>query len=109
MKKESKTPGSLIEEEFSIPLCVEDIIAISKEYNKLGWNIQSQIDNILELGIEEAIKSGLVKNESLPSIKYFFKIMSNNPYLGDAASIADEFYKKILSIEDVKTKQLNLN
>ena len=35
------------EEEFSIPLDVSDILNICKEYNKLGWQIQGQIENIL--------------------------------------------------------------
>jgi hypothetical protein len=49
------------EEEFSIPLDISDIINICREYNKLGWQIQNQVENILEVGVEESIKSGIVR------------------------------------------------
>ena len=35
------------DEEYSIPLDISDIISICREYNKLGWQIQNQVENIL--------------------------------------------------------------
>ena len=78
--------ATLTQEEFSIPLCIEDIISICREYNKLGWQLQQQIENIVELGVEEAISSGEVKQSSLPLIKDFLQQITNNCYFGDAAN-----------------------
>jgi hypothetical protein len=97
MTQESKTL-SLIEtatvtenqEEYSIPLDISDILNICQEYNKLGWLIQQQVDNILEVGVEESIKSGNVKRESLPHIKSFLKAICSNPYFGDATAQAHD-------------------
>ena len=73
------------EDEFNIPLCIEDIISICREYNKLGWQLQQQIENIVELGVEEAINSGEVQQAALPYIKNFLVAITLNPYFGDAA------------------------
>lgn len=89
-----------LEEEFSIPLDISDIINICREYNKLGWQIQNQVENILELGVEEAIKSGTVKKESLPHIKQFLIAISKNAYFGDAVSQATDCLKIIGYYED---------
>ncbi len=78
------------EDEFSIPIDISDILYICQEYNKLGWQVQTQVAHILELGVEEAIKSGLVKQQSLPFITSFLTSISKNPYFGDAVSQADE-------------------
>ena len=72
------------EDEFNIPLCIDDIISICREYNKLGWQLQQQIENIVELGVEEAINSGEVKQTSLPFIKDFLQAITLNPYFGEA-------------------------
>lgn len=92
--KESELSKSLIdescEEEYSIPLDISDIINICREYNKLGWQIQNQVENILEAGIEESIKSGIVKLESLPHIKNFLQRIMENAYFGDATFQAEE-------------------
>lgn len=76
------------DELFSIPLDISDIINICREYNKLGWQIQTQVENILELGVDESIRTGHVKKESLPHIKAFLKCISQNPYFGDAGTQA---------------------
>lgn len=76
------------DDEFSIPLDISDIINICREYNKLGWQIQTQVENILEVGVEESIKNGNVKKESLPAIKAFLVCITDNPYFGDAVSQA---------------------
>ncbi len=93
------------EEEFSIPLDISDIINICKEYNKLGWNLQNQIENILEFGIEESIKYGYVKQESLVPIKHFLIAISNNPYFGDAGSQATDCIQIIREYESKNKKQ----
>jgi hypothetical protein len=87
------------DEEFSIPLDISDIINICREYNKLGWQIQNQVENILEVGVEESIKSGNVKRESLPHIKSFLRSICSNAYFGDAVSQANDCIKLILEYE----------
>lgn len=84
---------------FDIPLCIDDIITICREYNKLGWHIQQQVENILEVGIEDSIKSGYVKREALPLIKNFLHSVSDNPYFGDAVSQAHDVIKLIQQYE----------
>lgn len=88
------------EEEFSIPLNISDIIDICREFNKLGWQIQNQVENILEVGVEESIKSGIVKQQSLPHIKSFLKAIERNVYFGDAVSQANECLYLISEYED---------
>lgn len=88
------------EEEYSIPLDISDIITICREFNKLGWQIQQQVENILEVGVEEAIKSGNVKKESLPHIKSFLRCISQNAYFGDAVSQAQDCIKLIQQYEE---------
>lgn len=83
------------DEEFSIPLDISDILNICREYNKLGWQIQTQVENILEVGVEESIKNGTVRKESLPHIKAFLRCITDNPYFGDAGSQALDCLKLI--------------
>lgn len=85
------------EEEYSIPLDISDIINICREYNKLGWQIQNQVETILDLGIEQAIQANHVRRESLPHIKSFLRSICKNPYFGDAVDQAQEC---IFLIED---------
>lgn len=93
------------DEEFSIPLDISDILNICREYNKLGWQIQTQVENILEVGVEESIKNGNVKKESLPAIKAFLRCITDNPYFGDAGSQACDC---LLLIKDYEERhQLN--
>ena len=94
------------EEEFSIPLDISDIINICREYNKLGWQIQQQVENILEVGVEESIRSGNVKRESLPHIKSFLRAICGNAYFGDAVSQAHDCIKLIQEYE-YKHKETN--
>jgi hypothetical protein len=92
------------EEEFSIPLDISDIINICQEFNKLGWQVQNQIQNILELGVEESIKTGIVKQQSLPLIKSFLTSICKNAYFGDAVSQANDCIKLISEYEsNIKT------
>jgi hypothetical protein len=88
------------DDEFSIPIDISDIISICKDFNNLGWKIQNQIENILEVGVEESIRSGFVKQESLPHIKYFLYKICKNAYFGDAVSQAQDCIKLIHQYED---------
>lgn len=88
------------DEEYSIPLDISDIITICREFNKLGWQIQNQVENILEVGVEESIKSGIVKQQSLPHIKSFLRSIGNNAYFGDAVSQAEDCIKLIVGFEE---------
>jgi len=82
--------SSVNEEEYSIPLDISDIINICREYNKLGWQIQNQIETILDIGVAQAIETRYVKRESLPHIKSFLRSIIDNPYFGDAVFQAKE-------------------
>jgi len=93
------TPVSDKEEEFSIPLDISDIINICREYTKLGGQIQQQVENILEVGVDESIKSGIVKRESLPHVKSFLRAICGNAYFGDAVSQAHDCIKLIQEYE----------
>lgn len=83
------------EEEYSIPLDISDIINICREYSKLGWQIQSQIEFILDFGVKKSIEIGYVKVESLPHIKNFFCSIINNSYFGDACYQSSELIEEI--------------
>ena len=88
------------DDEFSIPLDISDIISICRDFNNLGWQIQQQVENILEVGVEESIKSGNVKKESLPRVKYFLKKICDNAYFGDAVSQAQDCIRLIQDYEE---------
>lgn len=88
------------DDEFSIPLDISDIISICKDFNSLGWQIQNQVENILEVGVEESIKSGNVKKESLPRIKFFLRKICDNAYFGDAVSQAQDCIRLIQDYEE---------
>lgn len=91
--------SSETDDEYSIPLDISDIITICREFNKLGWQIQNQVERILEVGVEESIKGGYVKRESLPHIKSFLHCISQNAYFGDAVSQAKECIELIKEYE----------
>lgn len=100
----------LDDEEYSVPLDITDIISICKEYSQLGWQIQSQMENILELGVEQSITSGYVKRESLPHIKAFLKAIVRNPYFGDAGSQANDCILLIENYEYInKQAKIQIN
>jgi hypothetical protein len=88
------------DDEYNIPIDISDIISICREYNNLGWQIQQQVENILEIGIEEAVKCGYVKKESLPKIKKFLRRVCENPYFGDATDQASNCIKLIQQYEE---------
>ena len=86
--------------EYSIPLSINDIINICKDFNMLGWQAQGQIESIIENGIEECIASGSLKIESLPLIKYFLNRVCDNYYFGDASLQAAECLSLIQEYEN---------
>jgi len=88
------------DDEFSIPLDISDIISICRDFNNLGWQIQQQVENILEVGVEESIKSGNVKKESLPQVKHFLRSICKNAYFGDAVSQAQDCIRLIQDYEE---------
>jgi hypothetical protein len=88
------------DDEFSIPLDISDIISICRDFNSLGWQIQQQVENILEVGVEESIKSGNVKKESLPRVKHFLRSICKNVYFGDAVSQAQDCIRLIQDYEE---------
>jgi hypothetical protein len=94
------TTPSETEEEYSIPLDISDIISICREFNKLGYQMQNQVENILEVGVEESIKNGFVKKESLPHIKSFLLSICKNAYFGDAVLQAQDCIALIQDYED---------
>lgn len=84
----------------SSPIDISEIIALCKEYSILGFEIQNQIDFILENGVEEAIKYKKISN--LSYIKDFLEKMSNIYYLGDAALQAEDCLKQLNLIKETK-------
>jgi len=99
---------SFDEEELDVPLDIQDIITVCREYSKLGWHLQRQIEAILEFGnVEEAIKMGQVKKEALPHIKEFLMVISNTHYFGDAAYQAHDCIFLIERYQDNQISSLN--
>lgn len=86
-----------------IPIDISDIINVCREYNKLGWKIQSQIECLLDNGVDDSIKNGIITKESLPQIKHFLKSISRNAYFGDSCAQSDDLILKIDKIIDLKT------
>jgi hypothetical protein len=82
-----------------IPLDISDIISICKEYSKLGWKIQYQVELITELGVQEAIDSKVVSLQSLPYIKNFLEQITKNVYFGDSTYQAQECINLITQYE----------
>ena len=83
-------------ETFSTPINISDIISVCKDYNKLGWNIQNQMETIMEAGIKESINNGIISVSALPFIKDFLQGICENPYFGEAT---DQAYECIMMIE----------
>lgn len=99
----------LFVDEFSIPLDITDIISICKEFNQLGWQIQTQVEHILEVGVKESINSGLVKQQSLPLIKNFLQAICRNVYFGEAILQAQDCIELINNYQKDNYKIINLS
>jgi len=100
----TQSSSSNEEELYSIPLDISDIINICREYSMLGYQMQSQVENIIEYGVEHSIKSGIVKKVALPHIKEFLKAITKVSYFGDAVSQADECIDLISRYEEKDIK-----
>lgn len=74
--------------QLDIPIDITDIIGVCNEFNKLGGELQRQIQYLFDLGVEEAVKSGKVKVNALPFIKSFLMRIGDNFYFGDASEQA---------------------
>src|ERR1700684_3745651 len=83
-----KTTNGINQDAFSIPLHISDLLSLCKSYHQLGYSIQSQVEMIVDIGIEEAITSGVVDLIALPHIKHFLRSIAEEPIFGDASSIA---------------------
>jgi hypothetical protein len=83
------------EETFGLPLDISDIISVCREYSKLGWTVQNQIEFIMEIGIQEAVNNKMVNVSSLPHIKEFLQQIQQNGYFGEAAEQAQECIQMI--------------
>jgi hypothetical protein len=98
--------ASLEEKEtLDIPIDIGDIIGVCKEYSALGWQIQTQIEAIKEFGLEDGVKRGSVKAQSLPLIRDFFKKIVENAWFGDAA---EQAYELIMLIDDLELRKPEL-
>jgi hypothetical protein len=82
------------------PISMFDIISICREYNKLGYQMQSQVDQLLELGIQDAIKTRVVSAAALPHIKSFLQQVIRNPYFGEAVDQATDCVRLIEDWQD---------
>lgn len=78
-------------------LNITDILAVCKQFSQLGWKIQSQLEYILEYGIEEAIQSNRIDAQTLPHIRDFLQLICENGYFGDAA---DQSLELLMMLDD---------
>jgi hypothetical protein len=90
-----------IEEDLDIPLCVEDLIVICREYTRLGYQMQQSVDAIMDLGIEDAVNSKAVSAAALPHLKHFLQQVIRNPLFGDAVDQAAETVRAIEDWQEV--------
>jgi hypothetical protein len=90
-----------------IPLSIDDILSICKEYQQLGWQIQNQVEQIMDLGVEEAINTKIVQLESLPHIRSFLEKIKDNPYFGEAGGQSQECIFKIKSFQSIQNNKSN--
>jgi hypothetical protein len=86
-------------DDFSIPLCMDDIISICKDFSQLGNQVQTKIEDMLELGVEEAIGSGKVDQKYLPYVKFFLSKITENPFFGEARDQAQDCLRSIYLFE----------
>ena len=93
--------------EYDIPLSLEDIVDICKQYRELGNEIQNQMDYFLEKGIMKGIKNNEIKRNSLIKIKDFLEEVRKNPYFGDAVLQSEEHLISIKKYENDFNMKLN--
>jgi len=83
------------DDELDIPLSMTDLLSLCREYSKLGWQMQQQVEMIVELGIQEAIATGAVSVSALPLVKEFLAQIIRNAYFGDAVDQAEECIRMV--------------
>lgn len=97
-----------LKQNLDIPIDINDIITICHEFNKLGNDLQHQIQCLFECGVEESVNSGKIKVKSLPLIKSFLMQIGENYYFGDAAEQAyDLIFLIDLYLLDKRYSSLN--
>ena len=84
-----------VEDPFNTPISTFDILAICREYSKLGYQMQQQVETLTELGIQDAINSRAISAAALPHIKFFYQQVIRNPLFGDAVDQAAEIVRAI--------------
>jgi hypothetical protein len=95
-------------EYLDIPLDITEIISICKEYSKLDYSLQQQVEYILDYGVAESIKAKMVKKENLPQIKSFLRKICEIPFFGDASDQSRECIE-LITIFEFTEKNCNLN
>jgi hypothetical protein len=73
-----------------IPIDLSDLIALCEAYSQMTRGMQQQANDLIELGIEDALKTKAVSTSSLPHIKAFLQQVQRNPLFGDAVAQAQE-------------------
>ncbi len=91
----------------SSPLDISEIMQICREFSNLGFNIQNQIEYILENGILTSLSDGKINKSHLPFIKQFLLLIKDNFYFGDASYQASDIIDEISKIEKTESKVLN--
>jgi hypothetical protein len=102
-----KIDKHIIDDEFSIPLDISDLLNICKEFNELNAATKLQLENIIDNGIENSLKQGLITYDGLPKIINFFSKIKENAYFGDAASQAEDFLSVMRALSKARNKTLN--
>jgi len=88
------------EETFSNPIDLQDIINVCQNYSQLGQSIQWQVSCLMDIGVEEAVRSNQVSIAALPHIRSFLQQIEKTVYFGDACELASELIFKIDLFED---------
>jgi hypothetical protein len=78
------------QETLDIPIGLSDLISLCQAYTEMTWQIRQQANDLIELGIDDALKTQAVSASSLPHIKSFLQQVQRNPYFGDAVAQAQE-------------------
>lgn len=88
--------GSIIESNDNVAIDITDILTICKQYNILGWNLQGQLEYLIENGVEETVNNGKVSVEMLPYIRDFLKSITERLTNAD---VVDQAYAIIMMID----------
>lgn len=84
------------ETKLDLPTDIGDTLEICKQYMMLGLNIQTQLEWLIELGIEEAITERKVNVEALPHIRNFLENITEKMF-GD---IIEQSYEVMMMIDN---------